>query len=91
MSKGPARQDREVKLRQALACHRAGRLAEAEAQYRAILAANPADFDALHLLGLVTAAAGHLAPAIELVEQALRQDPKSPQAHYNLGIYEIII
>ena len=81
----PHDKDRGPKLERALACHRAGRLGEAEALYRGILAADPDDFDALHLLGLVTAAAGRLAAAIELVEQALRQDPKSPQAHYNLG------
>ena len=40
-------------LAEALAAHRQGRLAEAEALYRRILALVPQHFDALHLLGVI--------------------------------------
>ena len=39
-------------LRQALSLHQAGRLKEAEARYRQVLAEQPGDPDALHFLGL---------------------------------------
>ena len=40
-------------LESALAHHRAGRLAEAEAIYRQILATDPQQADSLHLLGMI--------------------------------------
>src|SRR5262249_2978039 len=38
--------------------HRAGRLAEATALYRKVVASDPRHLDALHLLGMITAQAG---------------------------------
>ena len=65
--------------------HRSGRLTEAEALYHAILADDPCDADALHLLGVVADARGASARAVELIGQAL-QLRESPRFHSNLGM-----
>ena len=65
--------------------HRAGRLAEAEALYRQILAAQPRHAEALHLLGVIAQQAGRHDLAVELIRQALGIHPNNPAAHSNLG------
>jgi cytochrome c-type biogenesis protein CcmH/NrfG len=40
-------------VEQTKALHRMGRIAEGEAVYRAVLARDPRQFDALYLLGLI--------------------------------------
>ena len=55
-------------LRRGLAHHRAGRLAEAEAVYRAILASDPNHADALQLLGTIAHQVGQHGAAIELLQ-----------------------
>lgn len=72
-------------LNDALALHRAGDLSGAETAYRAMLATDPADADALHLLGVVADARGEPAQAVELISQALRVR-QSPRFHSNLGM-----
>ena len=72
-------------IKEALAHHQAGRLAEAEAGYRALLATNPEDPEALHLLGVLEQQRGRLAPAIELMRRAIARNPKAPMFHRNLG------
>lgn len=69
----------------ALGHHRAGQLAEAEAIYRQVLAADPEHFDALHLLGLVALAVGQPEQAVQLIGKALARNPSNPAAHFNLG------
>jgi len=69
----------------ALQHHQAGRLAEAEALYRQILAVDPRHADALHLLGVVAAQAGRHDVAVELMTKAVTLKPNYPQAHTNLG------
>ncbi|MFO1413372.1 MAG: tetratricopeptide repeat protein [Burkholderiales bacterium] len=54
-------------LQQALALHRAGRLAEAAGAYRAILARDPAHREALRLLATLEAARGNADAALPLV------------------------
>src|SRR5579859_6341100 len=68
----------DVALHQAIALHQAGRLDEAEPIYRAVLAAEPRNFNALHLLGVVRHHRGQPDEAVELIEAALRLDPVSP-------------
>ena len=51
----------------AIGHHQAGRLAEAEAIYRQVLAQLPDHADALHLLGALACHTGHHAAAIELI------------------------
>jgi predicted Zn-dependent protease len=52
--------------------HRAGRLAEAEPLYAAILAANPGHADSLHMIGQLAAQTGRAELGIPLIEQAIR-------------------
>ncbi len=51
--------------------HRAGRLAEAAELYRKVLAQQPRQADALHLLALVEHAGGNHREALGLIEQAI--------------------
>jgi protein O-GlcNAc transferase len=72
-------------LERAYAHHVAGRLDEADAGYREILAADPRHFDALHLRGVLALQAGRPDTAAETIAAALGVDPASAQAHNNLG------
>jgi len=72
-------------LERAFAHHTAGRLEEAAAGYREILAADPRHFDALHLRGVLALQAGRPADAVASIESALRVDSASAQAHNSLG------
>jgi tetratricopeptide (TPR) repeat protein len=69
-----------------VAHHRAGRLAEAEAHYRQVLAAVPAYADALHLLGVIAYQVGRHDVAIELIGQAIQQDGWSSLYYSNRGL-----
>jgi hypothetical protein len=78
-------------LNQGLAHHHAGRLAEAEAVYRRILAREPGNRDALHLLGVIASQVGRHDVAAELIRQAIDNLPNDRintslgEAHNNLG------
>ena len=52
--------------------HQAGRLVEAEACYRRVLAAQPDHADALHLLGIIAQQAGRRDLAVELIRTFLK-------------------
>jgi len=69
----------------ALQHHQSGRLAEAEALYRQVLAAEPRNADALHLLGVVAHQVGQNDVALGLIRQALALLPDAPEFHSNLG------
>lgn len=60
--------------------HQAGRLAEAEQLYRQVLAQQADDFDALHLLGVLSFQCGDPAAAVALASAALAQHPTHPMA-----------
>jgi predicted O-linked N-acetylglucosamine transferase (SPINDLY family) len=77
--------DQRAALEQAFAHHQAGRLEDAQAGYRAILAADPRHFDALHMSGVLALQAGRPAEAAAAIEAALAVDPASAPAHVNLG------
>ena len=59
------------KLDHALRDHRAGRLTEAEVIYRQILAQDPQDTEALHLLGVLTAQSGRPEEGLSLIEHEI--------------------
>jgi protein O-GlcNAc transferase len=71
---------------QALELHKAGRLAEAERLYAAILAARPDHFDALHLTALIKLAQGQPAEALRLMAAAMAARAPTPQIWLNHGI-----
>ena len=63
-------------LQCAIGHHRAGRLAEAELQYRRLRAAAPRHFDVIHLSGLVAYQQGRIAEAVELLARAHKLDSR---------------
>ena len=72
-------------LDQAMALHRAGNLARAERLYLQVLEGNPAEFDARRLLGVLRNQQGRHDEALELIEEALRLRPNSPNVLSNRG------
>jgi tetratricopeptide (TPR) repeat protein len=66
--------------------HRAGRLVDAEATYRRILATSPDHFDCLQLLGLIFLQRGDHASAVKQIDAALACDPGNSVALNNRGI-----
>ncbi len=80
MALGP---DEAVRL--GLQHHQAGEHSRAEALYRAVLQAEPAHFNATHLLGVLLAERGDLDGAVELLERAVQLNPGYPDARSNLA------
>ena len=76
---------REAELAEGLAHHRGGRFREAEELYRRVLAHDPRNADALHLLGLVALEAGQVDSAAELVRQAIAERPDDAAFYNSLG------
>lgn len=66
--------------------HRAGRLVKAEGLYRQILDIHPDQFDALHLLGVISYQAGRHEEAVGLISRAIEQDASAFPAFNNLGL-----
>ena len=62
-----------------------GRLSEAEAEYRAILAHEPANSTAAFNLGIVLRRLGRVDEAVGAYRLALTLKPVFPEAHNNLG------
>lgn len=75
----------ETLFHQAMAHHQAGRLREAEANYRDVLAANPRHTGALGYLGLLAHQMGHSEAGIDLLRKAIASDKRSAEPHYNLA------
>ena len=72
-------------LAQAMELFRYGRLAEAEALFRKVLQAQPVQFDALLMLGVVKAQRGDRAEAVRLIRKAIEKNPGVAFAHLSLG------
>ena len=75
----------ETLFHQAMAHHQAGRLREAEADYRDVLASNPRHTGALGYLGLLAHQLGHSDTGIDLLRRAIASDKRSAEPHYNLA------
>ena len=73
-------------LQDALALQEKGQLGEAAALYLKILAQNPQDADALHLLGMIELEKGNRLAALGLIERALAIHPKHPILFNNRGV-----
>jgi len=78
-------EERDDLLARGVECHRAGRLDDAVAAYRQILAGSPRDFDATHLLGVVALQQGRLELAQRMISAALAENPHDVSAMGNLG------
>jgi tetratricopeptide (TPR) repeat protein len=63
----------------------ADRLAEAEALFRHVLAAEPTNAVALDMLGCIAHRTGRHQDALEFFHRALQRDPDDPFVHFNLG------
>ncbi len=72
-------------LQDAVGLHRQGRLREAEKLYARVLKAEPANFDALHLLGSLKAQSGQMGEALRLITAALKINPRASDALVNLA------
>jgi len=76
----------ERQLDSGMSHHQAGRLAEAEAIYRRVLAEQPNNARALHLLGTLAGQCGRFDMAADLIRQVIRLNPDSADAHHNLSL-----
>ena len=72
-------------LRQALAFHQAGNLAEAERLYLELMRTAPKDATAPHFLGVVRAQQGRNQEALALLDRALKLNPGAPEVLSNYG------
>ena len=70
---------------EAIQHHQAGRLAEADALYRRVLAEDRNHVDALHLLGVLAHQCGRHDIAVDLIGQAIRLNDQVAAFHSNLG------
>ena len=69
----------------ALHHHQAGRLDQAEALYRQILAGEPRHADSLHMLGVLACQLGHAEPGATLIGRAIAVNGGVASYHFNLG------
>jgi tetratricopeptide (TPR) repeat protein len=76
-------------LAQALTLHKAGKRAEAEAAYRAVLAAEPDNAQALHFYGVLRHQCGDSAGAVVLIDQAIAHNLGGAECWFNLGLARI--
>ena len=85
--RAPAERRRSIGeiLNSAVALHRSGRGAEAEALYRQVLELEPGNADALHLSGVIAHQAGRHADAIVFIAKAIKKAPRNPSFHLNLA------
>lgn len=75
----------DARLKQALALHQAGKLAEAADLYNGVLATEPDNVDALNLLGALAHGMGRHELAIKLASRAVALAPGYAAVHNNLG------
>jgi len=72
-------------LQRAVVLHQRGLLADAQALYHAVLAADPRQADALHLLGVIASQTNDHQNAVALIGQALTIQRANPAFYANRG------
>jgi predicted O-linked N-acetylglucosamine transferase (SPINDLY family) len=72
-------------IKTAMEHHQAGRLPQAAAIYQKILQTEPANQQALYLLGAISHQTGQFETAVELISRAISIGPSGPM-YYNLGV-----
>ena len=70
---------------QAIYSHKTGRLREAEATYKKMIAAGTSDPAVFCNLGILCKNSGRIDEALEHYEQALEFEPDDPQIYSNMG------
>jgi predicted O-linked N-acetylglucosamine transferase (SPINDLY family) len=70
----------------AVRLHASGQLSEAAALYRRILAADPRNARALHMLGAVECQTGSGAAGLDLIDRAITIDPNVADFHNHRGV-----
>lgn len=75
----------QILLNKALKLHQQGSVGEARLIYESILSFSPNDFNALHLLGVITAQQQEFDSAISLIQRAIKVNPNHASAHFNLA------
>jgi protein O-GlcNAc transferase len=78
-------------LATALAHHRRGEIGQAEALYKFILARQPRNPDALHLLGMAAHQSGRHMEALALIQQAIASNGGVVEYHDHLGVVLIAL
>lgn len=73
-------------LQVAIQHHQAGQLPQAETLYREVIALDPENVDANHLLGVIAYQSGKNDVAVQLMQKALQANPDHAEAHNNLGL-----
>ena len=76
----------EIAYQYALAHRQAGRLAEAEALLRQVVAALPHNANAWHQLGVVVLTAGRPVEAVDLLTRAITESPGTAYVYSDLGV-----
>jgi tetratricopeptide (TPR) repeat protein len=77
--------DGAAELAQGYALQRQGRLADAAAIFRQVIAREPRNGDALHLLGITLGQMGRPQEAVQAITAAVGVRPSNPYMHANLG------
>lgn len=72
---------------QGVQAQKSGRLSEAEAIYRRIIANDPRNFDALHMLAIVCSEQGKIEEAEHTFKKAAAIDQKFPPFFHNFGLH----
>jgi predicted O-linked N-acetylglucosamine transferase (SPINDLY family) len=83
VSRVPIAQALELALQQLFS----GNLAQAESIYRQVLAIEPENPDAWHLLSVIASQRGNVVEAIQLIRRAIAARPGSAELHSNLAKY----
>src|ERR1700704_4471148 len=73
-------------LQRAVPLHQAGRLDEAKTLYDQVLAIEPANYAALHLMGLLRLQQARVHEALVLMEAALKVKPGAPETLSNYAM-----
>jgi tetratricopeptide (TPR) repeat protein len=77
-------------LRAALTAQREGRVSDAAQRYREVLAVDPSNFDATHMLSLVEYEIGHYDEAVSLIRRAIELRPELNTPRQNLRLLQAL-